>query len=97
MSLTAGELAELRGLTDPIRLSDVEDIYLPLSRLLRLYFEASAGLRETVGEFLGENIRPAPFLIAVAACGIVPGSKSRSRRVTRLIGPWFAGRAAPAM
>jgi type I pantothenate kinase len=43
MSLTAEELDEVRGLTDPIQLSEVEDIYLPLSRLLRLYFEASAG------------------------------------------------------
>ena len=40
MSLTAGELDEVRGLTDPIQLSEVEDIYLPLSRLLRLYFES---------------------------------------------------------
>ena len=48
MSLTAEELDELRGLADPIDLGEVEDVYLPLSRLLRLYYEASAGLRETV-------------------------------------------------
>jgi pantothenate kinase len=29
MSLTAEELDEVRGLTDPIQLSEVEDIYLP--------------------------------------------------------------------
>ena len=67
MSLTAEGLDAVRGLTDPIQLSEVEDIYLPLSRLLRLYFEASAGLRETVEAFLGEEIRPAPFIIAVAS------------------------------
>lgn len=59
MSLTAGALDELRGLTDPIQISEVEDVYLPLSRLLRLYFEATAGLRETLGAFLGREIRPA--------------------------------------
>jgi len=87
MSLTAAELDEIRGLTDPIQLSEVEDIYLPLSRLLRLYFEASAGLRETVGAFLGHQIRPAPFVIAVA--GSVAVGKSTTARVLRtLISQW---------
>jgi type I pantothenate kinase len=87
MSLTAGELDELRGHADPIRLGEVEDVYLPLSRLLRLYYEASAGLRETVGGFLGEQIRPAPFVVAVA--GSVAVGKSTTARVLRtLIARW---------
>ena len=87
MSLTAGELDELRGHADPIRLGEVEDVYLPLSRLLRLYYEASAGLRETVGGFLGERIRPAPFVVAVA--GSVAVGKSTTARVLRtLIARW---------
>jgi type I pantothenate kinase len=87
MSLTAGELDELRGHADPIGLGEVEDIYLPLSRLLRLYYEAGAGLRETVGAFLGEQIRPAPFIVAVA--GSVAVGKSTTARVLRtLITRW---------
>jgi type I pantothenate kinase len=87
MSLTAGELEQVRGLADPIQLTEVADIYLPLSRLLRLYFEASAGLRETVGAFLGQRIRPAPFIIAVA--GSVAVGKSTTARVLRtLISQW---------
>ena len=89
MSLTAEELDELRGLGDPIDLGEVEDVYLPLSRLLRLYYEASAGLRETVGAFLGERIRPAPFAIAIA--GSVAVGKSTTARVLRtLISRWPA-------
>ena len=83
MSLTAEGLEEVRGLTDPIQLGEVEDIYLPLSRLLRLYFEASAGLRETVGAFLGQQIRPAPFIIAVA--GSVAVGKSTTARVLQTL------------
>jgi type I pantothenate kinase len=87
MSLTADELAELRGRTDPIKIGEVEDIYLPLSRLLRLYYEASARLRETVGGFLGEQIQPAPFIVAVA--GSVAVGKSTTARVLRtLIARW---------
>jgi type I pantothenate kinase len=89
MSLTAEELDELRGLADPIDLGEVEDVYLPLSRLLRLYYEASAGLRETVGAFLGEQIRAAPFTIAIA--GSVAVGKSTTARVLRtLISRWPA-------
>jgi len=87
MALTAEELDELRGLGDPIDLGEVEDVYLPLSRLLRLYYEASAGLRETVGAFLGEQIRPAPFIVAIA--GSVAVGKSTTARVLRtLISRW---------
>ena len=87
MSMTAAELGELRGLSDPIELSEVEEIYLPLSRLLRLYYEASAALRVTVGGFLSEQIRPALFIIAVA--GSVAVGKSTTARVLRaLISQW---------
>ncbi len=87
MSLTAGDLDALRGLTDPIRLSEVADIYLPLSRLLRLYYEASAGLRETVGAFLGQQIRPAPFIIAVAG-SVAVGKSTTARVLQALVRQW---------
>jgi type I pantothenate kinase len=87
MSLTAAELDQLRGIDDPIQLDEVEDVYLPLSRLLRLYYEASGSLRETVGSFLGEEIRPAPFVVAVA--GSVAVGKSTTARVLRaLVSQW---------
>jgi type I pantothenate kinase len=87
MSLTAEELDEVRGLTDPIQLGEVEDIYLPLSRLLRLYFEASAGLRETIGAFLGQDIRPTPFIIAVAG-SVAVGKSTTARVLQTLIRQW---------
>jgi type I pantothenate kinase len=90
MSMTAAELGKLRGLGDPIQLSEVEEIYLPLSRLLRLYYEASAGLRETVGGFLGEQIRPAPFIIAVAG-SVAVGKSTTARVLQALISQWPQG------
>jgi type I pantothenate kinase len=87
MSLTGGELDELRGRADPIQLGEVEDVYLPLSRLLRHYYESSAGLRETVGSFLGEEIRPAPFTIAVAG-SVAVGKSTTSRVLKTLIQRW---------
>jgi type I pantothenate kinase len=87
MSLTAEGLDAVRGLADPIKLGEVEDIYLPLSRLLRLYFEASAGLRETVGAFLGQQIRPAPFVIAVAG-SVAVGKSTTARLLQALVTQW---------
>ena len=87
MSLTAEQLDEVRGVADPIQTGEVEDIYLPLSRLLRLHFEASAGLRETIGEFLGQDIRPAPFIIAVAG-SVAVGKSTTARVLQALIRQW---------
>ena len=67
----------MRGLGDPIKLGEVEDIYLPLSRLLRLYF----------GAFLGQQIRPAPFIIAVAG-SVAVGKSTTARLLQALIGQW---------
>ena len=87
MSLTAEGLEAVRRLGDPIQLGEVEDIYLPLSRLLRLYFQASAGLRETVGAFLGQQIRPAPFIIAVAG-SVAVGKSTTARLLQALVTQW---------
>lgn len=87
LSLSAEELDELRGLTDPIQLGEVEDIYLPLSRLLRLYYQASEGLRDTVGAFLGETIQPTPFIIAVAG-SVAVGKSTAARVLQTLISRW---------
>ena len=87
MSLTAEQLDEVRGVADPIQTGEVEEICLPLSRLLRLHFEASAGLRETIGEFLGQDIRPAPFIIAVAG-SVAVGKSTTARVLQALIRQW---------
>jgi len=44
LSLGVADLAKLRGLGDRIDLVEVEEVYLPLSRLLSFYVDATAGL-----------------------------------------------------
>src|ERR1700685_2290591 len=87
MELTAEGLDAVRGLADPSKLGEVEDTSLPLSRLLRLYFEASAGLRETVGAFLGQQIPPAPFITAVAG-SVAVGKSTTARLLQALVTQW---------
>ena len=44
MTLTVGEVARLRSLNDRLDMAEVEDIYLPLSRLLSMYVAATQNL-----------------------------------------------------
>jgi type I pantothenate kinase len=83
LSLGPDELDEIRGLGDPIDIDEVEDVYLPLSRLLRLFVAGDGRLRDTVGSFLGEPIAPTPFIIGVA--GSVAVGKSTISRLLRTL------------
>jgi type I pantothenate kinase len=81
MTLTAAELDQLRALNDPVSLEEVEQIYLPLSRLLALYVAATQALHRATQSFLGTRDSKVPFLIGVA--GSVAVGKSTTARVLR--------------
>jgi type I pantothenate kinase len=87
MTLTAAELDGLRALNDPVSIAEVEEIYLPLSRLLSLYVEATQGLFRATQSFLGTRGGKVPYLIGVA--GSVAVGKSTTARVLRqLLSRW---------
>ena len=76
------ELSELRGVNDQVSLSEVEDIYLPLSRLLNLHVAAVQHLYEARRSFLGTSIATSvPYIIGIA--GSVAVGKSTFSRVLR--------------
>ena len=52
MTLTEADLVEVRSLNDRIDLTEVEMVYLPLSRLLNLYVQASQKLFNASNMFL---------------------------------------------
>ncbi|GAA4073999.1 MULTISPECIES: type I pantothenate kinase [Actinomadura] len=87
LPLTPGELDALRGVRDPIDITEVEEVYLPLSRLLNLFFMADGRLRDTVGGFLGEPVRPTPFIIGVAG-SVAVGKSTTSRLLRTLLARW---------
>ena len=61
MTLTRSEIAELRSLHDRLDIEEVEEIYLPLSRLLALYVTATQRLFRAQQRFLGTEESRCPM------------------------------------
>ena len=87
MSLSQDDLTRLRGLGDPLDLQEVEQVYLPLSRLLHFYVEATHGLRLATSEFLGERPSRVPFIIGVAG-SVAVGKSTTARILKELMSRW---------
>jgi type I pantothenate kinase len=87
MTLVERDLEPLSGLIEELSLDEVEQIYLPLSRLLNLYVAASQELHAVTNRFLGRKDGRVPFIIGVA--GSVAVGKSTTARVLRaLLARW---------
>src|SRR3977135_39654 len=53
MTLEPGEVERLRSLHDRLEMKEVEEIYLPLSRLLSIYVDSTTRLFQAQRQFLG--------------------------------------------
>ena len=65
MTLTGADVERLRALSDPIALAEAERVYLPLSRLLSMYVEATQRLFVAQKDFLHSDDPKMPFIIGV--------------------------------
>jgi type I pantothenate kinase len=83
MTLTAAEIADLRGFNDKLDMREVEEIYLPVSRLLSLYVAATQRLFGAMKRFLGTEDSKVPYIIGVG--GSVAVGKSTTARVLQAL------------
>ena len=87
LTLDDEDLARLRGLGEPIDLTEVEEVYLPLSRLLSLQVTAAHERHRATSTFLGEGSARVPFVIGVAG-SVAVGKSTTSRVLRELLARW---------
>src|ERR1700726_2707447 len=87
MTLTVGEISRLRSLNDRLDMAEVEDIYLPLSRLLALYVVATQRLFRAQQGFLGTEDAKVPYIIGVAG-SVAVGKSTTARVLQALLARW---------
>ena len=87
MTLDADEVAKLRSMHDRLDLREVEEIYLPLSRLLSIYVDAMQRLFFAQRRFLGIEDRKMPYIIGVAG-SVAVGKSTTARVLQALLARW---------
>ena len=87
LTLSQDEVKQLQSLGDPVPLSQVETIYLPLSRLLHYYVEAAHTLHSATRNFLGTGDAKTPFIMGIAG-SVAVGKSTTARLLQRLMARW---------
>jgi type I pantothenate kinase len=87
MTLEAEEIVALRSMHDRLDLKEVEDIYLPLSRLLSIYVDEHQRLYYAQRRFLGIQDRKMPYIIGVAG-SVAVGKSTTARVLQALLARW---------
>nr|Q07UR1.1 RecName: Full=Pantothenate kinase; AltName: Full=Pantothenic acid kinase [Rhodopseudomonas palustris BisA53] len=87
MTLDAQEISALRSMHDRLDLQEVEEIYLPLSRLLSIYVASMQQLYVAQRRFLGIVDRKMPYIIGVAG-SVAVGKSTTARVLQALLARW---------
>jgi type I pantothenate kinase len=87
MTLEPGEFDRLRSMHDRLDLQEVEDIYLPLSRLLSIYVDATQRLYYSQRQFLNIRDRKMPYIVGVAG-SVAVGKSTTARVLQALLARW---------
>ena len=89
LDLDEKDLVGLRGLGDRLDMREVDDVYMPLSRLLSIYASGTQHLHRATSDFLGERAASTPFIIGVAG-SVAVGKSTVARLLKFLLAKWDA-------
>jgi pantothenate kinase, bacterial type len=87
LTLSENDLAKLRGVDEAVSMQEVEEVYLPLSRLLNLHIAAVQDLHLVTSRFLGTLECKVPYIIAIAG-SVSVGKSTTARILANLLSRW---------
>jgi type I pantothenate kinase len=87
MTLHPDEVTRLRSMHDRLDMSEVEEIYLPLSRLLSMYVAATQRLFRAQQRFLGTEDTKMPYIIGIGG-SVAVGKSTTARVLQALLARW---------
>jgi type I pantothenate kinase len=87
LPLTEAEILQIRGLGDFLDITEVTEVYLPLSRLLNLYVSEAQKLHRVSSDFLGERAGRTPFIIGIAG-SVAVGKSTVARLLKEMLSRW---------
>jgi len=87
LTLEESDLEKLRGRDAVVSMSEVDEIYLPLSRLLNFYVTATQSLHQASSHFLGNPEPKVPYIIGVAG-SVAVGKSTTSSVLQALLSRW---------
>src|SRR3984885_5488650 len=87
MTLRSEEVTRLRSMHDRLDMNEVEEIYLPLSRLLSLYVAATQRLFRAQQRFLGTEDAKMPYIIGIGG-SVAVGKSTTARVLQALLARW---------
>ena len=85
--LSKEELESIKGINEEISLQEVEEIYLPLTRLINLKVRASQQLQGVTNSFLDYKAKKIPFIIGIAG-SVAVGKSTTARVLQSLLSRW---------
>jgi type I pantothenate kinase len=87
MTLSDADVDDLRGRNVALTRGEVEQVYLPLARLLDLHMQATRQQSLVTEAFLGRPSLRVPYLIGIAG-SVAVGKSTAARLLVELLGRW---------
>ncbi|MGI9386341.1 MAG: type I pantothenate kinase [Methyloligellaceae bacterium] len=87
MTLSEADIVKLSGINEQLSTKEVEDVYLPLSRLLNFYVAAAQELHHATSTFLGRKDGKMPFLVGMGG-SVAVGKSTTGRVLQALLARW---------
>lgn len=77
------DIRKLNALNEPLTMQEIEEVYFPLSQLLRIHIDSYRQLHGFTNSFFNNHTKHLPFIIGIA--GSVAAGKSTTARVLQKV------------